>query len=67
MDNKRVASDKLDGAIDKIFTKYKLPIWVTKEYKSAGKNWGKEELASGLNRIYRLILQHNSQIPGELI
>lgn len=67
LDNKKIAGDKLEGAIDNILTKYKLPVWVTKEYKPAASNWGKEELASGLNRIYRLILQHNSQIPSELI
>ncbi|MCJ8280733.1 MAG: S8 family serine peptidase, partial [Rivularia sp. ALOHA_DT_140] len=67
LDNKKIAGEKLEGAIDKIFAKYKLPVWVTKEYKPAAQYWGRDELKSGLNRIYRLILQHHSRIPRELI
>ena len=49
------------------FEKYNRPVHVTREYQSAGKNWDKDEVASGFNRVYRLILKQNSDIPANLI
>lgn len=53
--------------IDALFAKYQLPIWVTREYKPAGQTWSQAELASGFDRIYRLVLQHTAPIPTDLI
>lgn len=58
---------KFFQAADKVFEKYKLPFYISLEYKVAGKKWNKEEIASGLNRIYRLILKNNVRIPSGLI
>lgn len=64
---KAIAKSNLHPEIDLIFAKYQLPIWVTQEYHSSSKNWDAAELATGLNRIYRLILQQNQEIISELI
>lgn len=40
---------------------------VTHEHRPAGPTWSNEELQTGLNRIYRLILRENRAIPPELI
>lgn len=53
--------------IDRIFHRYRLPVWVTAEYPSHGDNWSPDEIASGLNRIYRLVLQRDGEIPKALI
>ena len=65
--NKKPAKTNLHPDIDRVFKKYQIPIWVTQEYSPNGQTWDKTELATGLNRIYRLILQHNRKIPSELI
>jgi thermitase len=65
--DKTVAVTTIYPDIDGIFSKYKMPVWVTKEYKPASKNWTQTEIASGLNRIYRIILQQDTQIPDRLI
>ena len=53
--------------IDTLFEKYRLPVGVTREYRPATNTWSKHELDSGLNRIYRIILQQNREIPENLI
>lgn len=53
--------------VDRLFDKWQLPFWATAEYSPSGRQWSKEEVASGLNRIYRIILRVNSNIPTELV
>jgi thermitase len=65
--DKTLALTKFHPDIDGILSKYKMSVWVTKEYKPASKNWTQAEIASGFNRIYRLILQQDTQIPHDLI
>lgn len=54
-------------AIDAILTGKSIPVWVTREYPSAGQNWSTAEIKHGLNRIYRLVLQDDRQLPATLI
>jgi len=65
--HKTTAVTKVYPEIDALFSKYNIPIWVTQEYKPVGQDWNRAELASGLNRIYRVILQRDSHIPPRLI
>lgn len=65
--DKATAVTKIDHDVDTILSKYKIPVWVTKEYKPANLKWSKAEIESGLNRIYRLILQRDTEIPHNLI
>jgi subtilisin family serine protease len=58
---------QLHPNIDQIFSQYQVPVWFTKEYQPAHQTWDRAEIESGLNRIYRVILQQDSQIPDELI
>ncbi|NEP86273.1 MAG: S8 family serine peptidase [Okeania sp. SIO2C2] len=67
LNQKATAKTNLHPEIDLIFAKYQIPIWVTQEYSPSGDNWDAAELATGLNRIYRLILQRNQEIIPELI
>lgn len=65
--DKSLATSHLHTTIDRIFDEFQLPVWVTQEYLSAGKQWNTAELAAGLNRVYRLIVQQNRPIPAQLI
>jgi subtilisin family serine protease len=53
--------------IDALLSKYKTTVWVTQEYMPVGTDWNKAELASGFERIYRLILQRDGSISPKLI
>lgn len=67
IDNSKLAHSQSYPSIDGLLTKYGLPVWVTQEYRPAGQSWDTAELASGLDRIYRLILQQEQPIPSRLI
>lgn len=65
--NKSLAASHLHPTIDQILGEFQLPVWVTQEYRSADKQWNTAELSTGLNRVYRLILQQDQMIPAQLI
>jgi thermitase len=52
--------------LSSILAQFGLPaLWVTSEYAPANQHaWSPEEISSGLNRIYRLILQQDAQLPS---
>ena len=61
------AATMLHPDIDAVFETYGLAIWVTTEYRPAGRQWDSSEVASGLNLIYRIILQQHPEFPPDLI
>ena len=61
------AITRLHPEIDAVLTRHRVPVWVTHEYRPANSAWSSEEVASGLNRIYRLILQQDAEIPHDLV
>src|SRR5215510_8106846 len=65
--DKRRAMETLEPSIDAVLRKHRVPVWVTSEYRPAGADWSDAELEAGLNRIYRLILQHGTRIPRDLL
>lgn len=74
IDNKSTAVENLDRNFDEVMRKRKMKFWVTSEFKPQIKDqhpqykqWSKEEVESGLNRIYRIILQEDTDIPPQLI
>jgi subtilisin family serine protease len=60
-------SRQLVPAIDAILASKSVPVWVTREYPTAGREWSTAEIKHGLNRIYRLILHDDRQLPKTLI
>jgi thermitase len=54
-------------AIDRLFAKHDVQVWPTLEYRPQGERFSDDEIASGLNRIYRLILQRDERIPADLL
>jgi thermitase len=63
---KSAASTRLHPSIDALLARRNLPVWVAREYSPGNAVWSKEEIASGLNRIYRLVLQRDAKIPPSL-
>jgi thermitase len=53
--------------INEIFQRFQLSFLTTQEYNKNGQVWSLEEIQAGLNRIFRLILCDNVQIPMLLI
>jgi len=47
--------------------KYDVPYWLTYNFRPKNKEWSHDEIQSGFNKIYRLILQKNQNIPKNLI
>lgn len=61
------APSSVHPQVDAVLAKYNIPVWVTKEYQLSGNDWERAELESGLNRVYRLIIQKNIPIPKEAV
>ncbi|MCC6411172.1 MAG: S8 family serine peptidase [Saprospiraceae bacterium] len=53
--------------LDRLFDAFRIPFWVASEYHPRRQHWSEEEIASGLNRIYRIILQNDSMVPSALV
>ena len=67
IDSKQGAREGLVPDVDAVLQRHKVPVWVTSEYRSREAAWSPDEIESGLNRIYRLILQEHSETPPDLI
>ncbi len=54
--------------IDETLESFNVPVFVTTEYTpQANHIWNNDEIEAGFNRIYRLILKENRNIPEQLI
>lgn len=67
LQNKSGARRALSVPLADLFRRFGLPVWTTREYQRHGARWSAEEIAAGLDRIYRLILQQEQLIPRGLI
>ena len=63
----QLRSERFLPAVDALFARHRLAFSATQEYAPAGPVWSPQEIASGLDRVYRLILQSDSKIPPALI
>jgi subtilisin family serine protease len=69
VDDKAGAADGLTPAVDAVLRSHRLPVWVTREHAPAAGDapWNDDEVASGLDRIFRLILREDRAIPPALV
>ena len=65
--SKGLTADRFYPEVIKLFDKYRVPVLYSKEYKPKLRTWSQNEVESGLDRIFRVILQHDKQFPPELI
>jgi thermitase len=69
VDDKAGAAGSLTAAIDAVLRRYGLPGWVTHEFAPAAPDgrWNAEEVAAGLNRVFRFVLREDRDIPSALV
>jgi len=65
--NKNLEADRFYPEITSLFDRYKTPVLYSGEYKPRLETWTEEEVKSGLNRIFRIILQEDKNFAPELI
>jgi subtilisin family serine protease len=65
--DKSVIVDRLEPGFDAVMRARGLDFWVTREYTPAGPVWSEDEARAGLDRIFRVILQHGSKLPEGLV
>jgi len=53
--------------VDRVLRDHHVDVWPTHEYQPRTGSWSPEEVASGLNRLYRLVLQRNRDVPTDLV
>ncbi|MBA3704435.1 MAG: S8 family serine peptidase [Bacteroidetes bacterium] len=61
--DRSLAVESFFPAFDDFFRNNHIAFWITKEYRRQHLNWGPEEIETGLNRIYRVILQNDYELP----
>jgi subtilisin family serine protease len=59
--------DTIHPLLDRLLQDCGIKFWTTSEYDTADSEWDEDEIRSGLNRVYRLILQDDYELPPELI
>ncbi len=68
INDKTVRLEHFGNDIDTIFLKYRIRFWITKEFKPKERNeFSADEIKHGLDRIYRIILQNDTDIPPTII
>jgi thermitase len=65
--SKEGAERPLNDQLGQVLDRYQLPVWTAREHLKATTGWTPEERASGLDRIYRLILRANQALPDALV
>lgn len=53
--------------VDRVFQQHRIPFLATREYAAAQGAWSSDEIAAGLDRIYRLVLTRSGRVPQSLI
>ncbi len=54
-------------SIDALFARHAIEFEASHEYQPAGAAWSEHEIATGLDRVYRLVLLTDAQVPEALV
>lgn len=65
--NKSGTDVTIDRALARILARYAIPVVVTRAYAPHGTAWSPDEIASGFNRVYRLVLLDEGAVPPSLV
>ncbi len=57
----------IDSALARLLERYDVPVIATRAYAPHGAAWSPEEIASGFNRVYRLVLADSGTVPARLL
>lgn len=67
LQNRNLEREQFTPEIDAVFQRHQVAFLATREYQPAQNDWSADEIASGLNRVYRLILTRSGRVPAALI
>jgi subtilisin family serine protease len=65
--NPGLAIDRFVPEVDRVLDRNRIAVSVTRAYPPHGATWTPEEVASGVNRVYRLVLRENRPVPPEVL
>ena len=57
----------IDREVARLLARYAVPVISTRAYAPKGADWSPDEIASGFNREYRLVLEESRTIPPQLL
>jgi thermitase len=67
IDDRSKSRDRVHPLLDRLMHDAGIKFWITSEYDTADDEWSEDEVRSGLNRTYRMILQDDYEMPPELV
>jgi thermitase len=67
IDDKTQVAGRLPSSVASVLARWALPVWITREHAPASDTWSPEEVASGLDRIYRLVLREARRVEPALL
>ncbi|MCA9775609.1 MAG: S8 family serine peptidase [Candidatus Eremiobacteraeota bacterium] len=65
--DRRLEREHFLPEVDRTFQFHGLPFLATREYQPVNDHWSADEITSGLDRVYRLILMRDQRVPPALI
>lgn len=65
--NDKLKADSFYPEIESLFQKYNVPVLYSKEYKPDLKQWSADEVKSGLDRVFRIVLKEDRKFPPGLL
>lgn len=57
----------VDRDVARLLARHSVPVITTRAYAPHGATWSADEIASGLDRVYRLVLLEGGSLPPELV
>ncbi len=67
LQNRSLERERFQPDVDRVFQQHRIPFLATREYAAAQGEWSSDEIAAGLDRIYRLVLTRSGRVPQSLI
>lgn len=64
--DKSAVKERVNPEVDRVLGGLGMRYWLTNEYAPAGIDWDDSETRHGLDRTYRIILQEDYQLPGDI-
>jgi subtilisin family serine protease len=57
----------VDRELARLLARYAVPVIATRAYAPSGATWSADEIAAGLDRVYRLVLMEDREVPPQLV
>jgi subtilisin family serine protease len=65
--SKRDVPDRIWPEVATVLRQAGIDVWITREYRRSGAEWSADERATGLDRVYRLVLQADTSVDDSVI